>query len=124
MRWIGEPNASHPKWPYHVLVTEPGEPLATAFVEYWKRILTDGGSLPPSAHSSLAIEIAARTFERDDPGYATAIFYSSLNKQSDGVGTYQLRGDYFNCIQKAGPSFHGKSVLSKLAENSPLTYPK
>lgn len=91
MRWIEEPNASHPKWPYHVLVTEPGEPLAMAFVEYWKRILTDGGSLPPSAHSSLAIEIAARTFERDDPGYATAIFYSSLNKQSDGIGTYQLQ---------------------------------
>lgn len=99
MRWIVEPNKTFPKWPYHVLITEPGVPLMQAFVEYWKRILTDGSSLAPAARTALAIEISARTVDADRPGRASAIFYTSVNKQSEGIGVYRLPSDHFTLLR-------------------------
>ncbi len=98
MRWIEEPNKTFPKWPEHALTTELGEPLESAWVEFWKRILTDGYSLPPASRAALAIEIYARTFEADT-GQASAKFNNSLNRQSEEVGTYALRGEYFTLLQ-------------------------
>jgi len=57
MRWADEPNDAFPKWPYHVLIPDPGQPLLPAFIQYWKRILTDASALAPPARARLAIEI-------------------------------------------------------------------
>jgi hypothetical protein len=53
MRSIEEPNKYSPKQPYYVLVTEQGEALKPAWVEYWKRILTDGYGLAPASRFEL-----------------------------------------------------------------------
>ncbi|MBZ5594162.1 MAG: hypothetical protein LAP39_18120 [Acidobacteriia bacterium] len=95
MRWIEEPNKTFPKWPYQVLTTERDEPLRPALIEYWKRIFTDGYALTPASRASLAIDIGARTFDADDPGFANAVFRNSLNKQAEGIGTYLLRSEHF-----------------------------
>ena len=42
MRWINEPDHSDPNLTHHALVLEPGEPLGPAYIDYWKRILSDG----------------------------------------------------------------------------------
>ena len=99
MRWIEEPNKTFPKWPYHVLALEPGEPLKPALVEYWKRILTEGYALAPGSRASLAVDIFVRTFEADETGCANAIFNNSLNRQAEGIGTYLLRTEHFDLLQ-------------------------
>lgn len=98
MRWIEEPNKSFPKWPEHVLLIDPEEPLAPAWVEYWKRILTEGNALPRGSRFKLNIEIYVRTFEEDTCS-ATAKFYNSVNRQADEIGVYVLRGQHFTLLQ-------------------------
>jgi hypothetical protein len=99
MRWIDEPNQAFPKWPDHVLTTEPGEALGPAWVEYWKRILTDGYGLAASSRAVLTIDICARTFEEDATGQASARFRNSQNRQSEGIGSYVLRSEQFTFLQ-------------------------
>ena len=115
MRWIEEPNKHNLKSPFQALITEPGEPLAPAFVEYWKRILSDGIPLPPADRYSLAIEIVARKFKDDpSPGNVRASFHNSLKRQSEGVPVYRLRGDYFECVQgekEDDPSFERRHLV-------------
>lgn len=102
MRWIKEPNKHNPKSPYQALITEAGEPLAPAYVEYWKRILSDGIPLPPADRYSLAMEIVARKFKDDpSPGNVRASFHNSLKRQTEGLSIYRLRGNYFECVQGA-----------------------
>jgi len=72
MRWTTEPNASFPQRPDQTLVRAPGERLELLFAEYWKRILSDAAPLPPHARTELAIEIVARTFDKDSTGCAAS----------------------------------------------------
>jgi hypothetical protein len=99
MRWIEEPNKTFPKWPYHVLLVEESESLAPAWVEFWKRILTDGVGLPKGSRASLAIEVCPRTFEKDSTGQASAHFNNSQNRQAEGIGSYVLRSEHFTFFQ-------------------------
>jgi hypothetical protein len=102
MHWIEESNKTFPQWPNHVLATEPGEPLEPAWIEYWKRILAGGQALAPASRVKLAIDIYARTFEADSMGQATAKFNNSVNRQSEGIGTYFLRSEHFTLLQAKG----------------------
>jgi hypothetical protein len=99
MHWIEEPNKTFPERPYHVLATEQGEQLKPAWVEYWKRILTDGYGLAPASRFALAIDVYARTFEADSMGQASATFRNSLNREAEGIGSYMLRSDHFTFLQ-------------------------
>jgi hypothetical protein len=97
MRWINEAKASNPKRVLHVLLTELGEPLALVFVEYWKRILTEGSVLPQGSRETVGSEILAR--DGDDVGAATANFYNSLHQENNDTPHYILRSDDFVCIR-------------------------
>jgi len=55
--------------------------------------------LPQHARTELAIEIVARTFDKDSTGCEQATFYNSVNKQSDRLGVYLLASDHFTCLQ-------------------------
>lgn len=99
MHWTEEPSRTSPAWPKHVLVVDRNDPLAPAWVEYWKRILTEGSPLPIASRFSLAVDIYARTFEQDSTGQCTAKFNNSLNRQADGIGTFHLRSGHFDLLQ-------------------------
>jgi hypothetical protein len=99
MHWIEEPNKSFPKWPGHVLLVEQSEPLAPGWIEYWKRILTEGSGLPRASRFSLSIEVYARTFEADSTGQTTAKFNNSVNRQADEIGVYLLRTEHLTLLQ-------------------------
>jgi hypothetical protein len=102
MRWIEEPNKRFPKSPEHVLLLDKTEPLAPAWLEYWKRILTAGNGLQRGSRFSLSIEVYARTFEADT-GSTTAKFYNSLNRQADEIGVFVIRSDpHFTILQDNG----------------------
>jgi hypothetical protein len=100
MRWIEERRSN--KLPDFVLTTDPGEPLGLAWVEYWKRILTDGSRVAAASRASLSIDIYARTFEADDLGQATAKFLNSLRRDGEGIGNYLLRGEHFTLFEEPG----------------------
>src|SRR5207244_7514457 len=85
MRWIKEPDRNDPKQIHYVLATEPGDPLPRALVEYWQRILTNGSSLRPVDRASLGFEVLVRESECDTSGYASAHFYTSLNRSYSGL---------------------------------------
>ena len=79
MQWIDEGKENSPMRPDHVLIAEPGETLQFAFVEYWKRILTEGSLLPRESRETVGIEILAR--DEDEIGAATATFYTSRRER-------------------------------------------
>ena len=120
MRWIEEPNKHNPKSPCQALITEHGEPLAPAYVEYWKRILSNGIPLPPADRYSLAMEIVARKFKDDpSPGNVRASFHNSLKRQTEGLPIYRLHGDYFECVQgekEDDLSFEGRHLVWVLGQ--------
>jgi len=102
MQWSVEPNDVFPKWPYNVLSVGPGEPLLPDFVEYWKRILSDGASLTIGNRFSLMVSILPRMIEKDGTGETTANYQSSLKHQSEGIGVYVLRTEQFTLLEKEG----------------------
>ena len=119
MRWTEESNQAFPKWPDHVLTAEQDEPLTSAWVEYWKRILTDGYLLPSASRVALTIEIHARRHAADSMGQASARFRNSLNQQADGIGCFVLRSEHFTFLQdkdEADPVF-GRRQLHWLLAN-------
>jgi hypothetical protein len=73
--------------------------LWPAWIEYWKRILTDGYGLVPASRVELAIELSARTIEADRMGRASATFQNSLNRQSEGIGCFVLQSEQFTLLQ-------------------------
>ena len=101
----------------HVLLTELGEPLASAFVGYWKRILTEGSALPRGSRETVGIEILAR--DGDDVGAATANFYNSLHEKNNDAARYILRSDDFVCTWIVRPKPFGST--KKLTAVSPPT---
>ncbi len=99
MRWIEEPNSGSPKFPYRVLTVEQSEPMGSGWVEFWKRVLTDGYGLQAGSRAALHIDVYARTFEADSTGEASAKFQNSVNRQTEGIGTYALRSEHFTFLQ-------------------------
>lgn len=100
MEWIDEPDQDDRKLASRVLVLQPNEPLAPAFIAYWKRILSDGCTIAASSRwASLSIDIEARQSEGDEQGFMRASFRNAQNKRCEGVGHYILRGDAFTCLE-------------------------
>jgi hypothetical protein len=100
MRWINEPDHSDPNLTHHALVLEPDEPLGPAYIDYWKRILSDGCA--NAAHSgwrSLSIDVYGRQSEQDGRGWMHAAFRNAQRRACAGVGDYFLRSDVFTCMQ-------------------------
>src|SRR6267378_5946509 len=97
MQWIDEGKENSPMRPDHVLIAEPGETLQFAFVEYWKRILTEGSFLPRESRETVGIEILAR--DEDEIGAATATFYTSRHEENEDAPQYILRSDHFVCAR-------------------------
>lgn len=103
MRWTDEPNRKDKSLLHHALMLEPGDPLLPAYVEYWKRILSDGcGGASGSDWMSLSIDIYDRQVEGDEPGYMHAMFRNEQKKSARGFGHFFVRGDVFDCIQPDG----------------------
>lgn len=104
MRWIEESKGDNPKRTLHVLQTEPGEALTGAFVEFWKRILTEGATLPRGSRDSVCVEILARSGK--EIGAATANFYTSRREENTAAPRYILRREDFVCARDKDQDFH------------------
>ena len=112
MEWIDEPDQDDRNLVNRALVLQPNEPLAPAFVAYWKRILSDGCAIAGSSRwASLSIDIVARQSEADDQGFMRAGFRNAQHKRCEGVGHYILRGDAFTCLES--PDEDVKTSLRK-----------
>jgi hypothetical protein len=100
MEWVDEPDEDDKNLVNRALLLQPNEPLAPAFVAYWKRILSDGCAIaPPSRWSSLSIDIEARQSEEDEQGFMRAGFRNAQHRRCEGVGHYILRSDAFTCLE-------------------------
>ena len=103
MKWIQEPDEDDETQVNHALVLEPDEPLLPAFVEYWKRILTDGCAKARKSHwESLAIDIAECQVEGDEQGCMQAVFHNGQQNPCSGIARYFVRSDMFTLIQPRG----------------------
>jgi hypothetical protein len=103
MQWTDEADSKDPNLNHHALALAPNEPLAPAFVEFWRRILSDGCSnAVVSEWRSLAIDIAERQSEPDTQGAVRAVFHNAQNRACKGVGQYFLRSDALTCLQDPG----------------------
>lgn len=103
MRWTDEPNRKDKSLQHHALMLEHSDPILPAYVEYWKRILSDGcGGASGSDWMSLSIDIYDRQVESDEPGYMHAVFRNGQKKSARGFGHFFLRGDAFDCIHPDG----------------------
>jgi len=103
MEWIDEPDENDRNLVNRALVLQPNEPLAPAFIAYWKRILSDGCAIAASSRwASLSIDIVARQSEADEQGFMRAGFRNAQHKRCEGVGDYILRGDAFTCLESPG----------------------
>src|SRR5262249_28428964 len=99
MQWTEQTGSS--KRPDQVLITGPGEPLAPAWIEFWTRILSAASDLAPGSRAELAIDIYARTFEKDTTGETTARFHNSLHRQTPDAAAFLLRSEHFTLLQGA-----------------------
>ena len=100
MEWVDEPDEDNRNLVNRALLLQPNEPLAQAFVAYWKRILSDGCAIAaPSRWSSLSIDIEARLSEEDEQGFMRAGFRDAQHQRCEGVGHYILRSDAFTCLE-------------------------
>jgi hypothetical protein len=85
---------------HQALVLQLGEPLAPAYVEYWKRILSDGCSNAATwGWQSLSIQMCERQSDEDSPGWMEARFDNAQRRACAGAGRYFLRSDAFTCLQ-------------------------
>ena len=103
MQWISERDAADASLTHHALVLDANDPIEPAYVEFWKRILSDGCAHGPgSGWQSLSVEICERQSEADDQGFMHAKFRDGERKPCAGVAEYFLRGDAFTCLEVAG----------------------
>lgn len=101
MQWTDEPDDK--ALLHQALVLEPSDPLLPAYVEYWKRILSDGYTRAAASDwTALSIDIVDRQVEGDDLGYMHAAFRNGVKKPARGLGQYYVRGEAFDCIQPRG----------------------
>jgi len=100
MDWINEPDEENQDLVQHALVLQPDEPLAPAFIVYWKRILSDGYAIAATSRwASLSVEIASRQSQQDEQGFMRATFLNAQHKHCEGAGRYLLRSDAFTCLE-------------------------
>jgi hypothetical protein len=103
MQWISERDAADEALMHHALVLQPDDPIEPAYVEFWKRILSDGCAHGPgSGWQSLSVEICERQSEADDQGFLRAKFRDGQHRACEGVAEYVLRSDVFTCLEVAG----------------------
>jgi len=103
MQWISERDENDATLMHHALALEANSPIEPAYVEFWKRILTDGcAHAASSGWQSLSVEICERQSEADDQGFMHAKFRNGDGKPCDGVAEYLLRSDAFTCLEVAG----------------------
>jgi hypothetical protein len=103
MRWTDEPDQKDKSLLHHALMLDHSDPLLPAYVEYWKRILSDGcRDASGSDWMSLSIDIYDRQVEGDELGYMHAMFRNVQKKSARGFGHFFLRGDAFDCIHPDG----------------------
>src|SRR5882672_11006764 len=97
MQWINETEDNQTN---QALVLGPGEALLPAFVELWKRILSDGiATAPTSDWMSLSIDIQDRQIMHDTQGCMHAVFRNGQRKHSKSPGHFVVRGDAFDFLQ-------------------------
>src|SRR5262245_13184814 len=100
MKWTSEVDEDDPKVMQQALVLQPGEPLATAYVEYWKRILSDGCTNAATwAWQSLSIQICEQQSDADSQGWMETRFDNAQRRACAGASRYLLRSDAFTCLQ-------------------------
>src|SRR5262249_55064315 len=98
MQWIDEPDEDDRSLVNRALLLQPNEPLASALIAYWKRILSDGCAIAaPSRWASLSIDILPRQSEGDVQGFMRASFRNVQHQRCEGVGHYILRSDALTC---------------------------
>lgn len=103
MEWIDESEEGGENPVNHALVLQPNEPLASAFVAYWKRILSDGIAIAATfGLVSLSIEIASRQSDADGQDCMQAGFRNAQQRPCEGLGRYILRSDAFTCLDRPG----------------------
>ncbi len=103
MQWISERDASDETLTHHALVLRSDDPIGPAYVEFWKRILSDGCvHAATSGWRSLSVEICERQSEADEQGYMHARFRDGQGKPCRGVSEHFLRGDVFTCLEVRG----------------------
>ena len=103
MQWISERDASDTRLMHHALALQPDDPIEPAYVEFWKRILSDGcAHAASSGWQSLSIEICERQTEADDQGWMHVKFRNGEHKACKGVAEYFLRSDAFACLEVPG----------------------
>jgi hypothetical protein len=96
MQWISERDTA-------ALVLQADDPIGPAYVEFWKRILSDGcAHAAASGWQSLGIEICERQSEADEQGCMQAGFRDGRRKPCKGVDRYALRSDAFTCLDVRG----------------------
>jgi hypothetical protein len=82
------------------LVLEQDEPLLPAFVELWKRILSDGiATAQTSGWMSLSIDIQDRQTMDDTQGCLHAVFCNGQMRHCETPGHYYVRSDWFDFLQ-------------------------
>jgi hypothetical protein len=103
MKWIDETAKLDAKQVRHVLVLQEDEPLPAAYVEFWKRLLTDARNFVAETHCmSLNFDIVEKQSEDDGTGYLQAIFRDGQQNECKGVGSYRVRGEAFTCLDLPG----------------------
>ena len=100
MKWTEERDKSQT---HHALVLGPDEALGPAFIEYWKRILTDGCANAGTSHwMSLAFDIAEQQIEDDEQGCIRAVYFDGQKKECRALGHFYVRSDAFTLLQSPG----------------------
>jgi hypothetical protein len=103
MQWISERDATDATLAHHSLVLQADDPIGPAYVEFWRRILSDGcAHAANSGWQSLSIEICERQSEADDQGFMHAKFRDGEGEPCEGVAEYFLRSDAFTCLEVPG----------------------
>lgn len=103
MQWISERDADDATLTHQALVLQANDPIAPAYVEFWKRILADGcAHAASSGWQSLSVEICERQSEADDQGFMHAKFRDRQGEPCEGVAEYFLRSDALTCLEVAG----------------------
>lgn len=103
MQWISERDATDQMLDHHALVLQPDDPIGPAYVEFWKRLLSEACThASASGWRSLGVEICERQSDADEQGYMHARFRDAQGKPCKGVSEHFLRGDVFTCLEVRG----------------------
>src|SRR5262249_28924533 len=103
MKWTSEVDEDDPKVMQQALVLQPDEPLATAYVEYWKRFLSNACANPATwPWHWLSIQIGEQQSDADSQGWMETRFDNAQRRACAGASRYLLRSDAFTCFHNKG----------------------